>query len=70
MSDRRPIVPALPLGRAAPWVLGAVAAVLLLLGLWRGNGELALLGVVGLAGVVVAFPLSSLLLGRRPHDDP
>lgn len=69
MSEPRLLFPALPLGRFAPWLLGGLAAVLLIVGLWRGPRELALLGVVGLVAVLVAFPLASLLLGRRPDDD-
>ena len=60
--------PGLPLGRSAPWVLGGVSAALIGLGAWQGDRPLLLLGGVGLLAVLVAFPLSSAVMGERPDD--
>jgi hypothetical protein len=64
----RMLLPALPLGRRAPWVLGVIAAAALGWGLWQGDTGYIALGGVGLVGVVVAFPLAGLLL-TAPSED-
>lgn len=53
--------PALPLGRWLPWALAGVGAALIIQGAVTGDGETVLAGVAGLAGVIVAFPLASLV---------
>lgn len=63
---RRPL---LPLGSAAPWVLGAVAAVLLVLGLIGGSREMVFASAVALFVLIVAFPLAALLLGKDHNED-
>lgn len=63
---RRPI---LPLGSAAPWVLGTVGVVLLALGWAAGSRETLAAGAIALAVLVVAFPLAAVLLGREEPDD-
>lgn len=62
--------PALPLGRWLPWVLAAVGALLIARGLASGEREMVLAGAVGLAGVLVAFPLGALATrsGNRQKD--
>jgi hypothetical protein len=64
----RLLFPALPFGRWTPWLLAAASAALIVLGLLQGNAPLGLLGVLGLACVLVAFPLARALLGPEPTD--
>lgn len=59
--------PALPLGRWLPWVLTAVGALLIARGLVSGEREMVLAGAVGLAGVLVAFPVGAFI--TRDHHD-
>jgi len=62
--------PALPLGRWLPWVLAAVGALLIAWGLVTSDREMVLAGAVGLAGVIVAFPVGSRVAQRgEPRDD-
>jgi hypothetical protein len=61
--------PALPLGRWLPWVLVAVSAALILWGIGRNDRETVLAGVIGVLGVLVAFPLGSLVTHRARHHD-
>jgi hypothetical protein len=66
----RLLLPALPLGRRAPWVLAVIAAAALGWGAWQGDAGFILLGAVGLAGVVLALPLTSRLLSPPPAAEP
>lgn len=61
--------PALPLGRWLPWVLAAVGTGLILWGLLASDRETVLAGVVGVAAVLVAFPLGSLVTRRARHQE-
>jgi hypothetical protein len=66
----RLLLPALPRSRALPWVLGCAAVVALAFGLAAGQPAVVTAGAVGLGGVVVAFPLAGLILGREPVEPP
>lgn len=66
----RLLLPALPRSRALPWVLGSVAAIALTFGLAAGQPVLVTAGIVGLGGVVVAFPLAAVIQGREPVEPP
>jgi Zn-dependent membrane protease YugP len=62
-------VPVLPVPRhLLPWILGALSAVLIALGLLFDERGATLLGVVGLFATVVAFPLARVLLGDGDED--
>jgi hypothetical protein len=63
---RRPI---LPLGRWAPLILGVLALGLLLWGAISGSREMVVIGAVGAAGLLVAFPLAEFLLRGGPRDE-
>jgi|GEM_PF-4403788 len=62
--------PTLPLGRWAPLVLGVLALGLLAWGAVADNREMVVLGAVGAAGLLVAFPLAEFLMrgGEDRHD--
>jgi hypothetical protein len=62
---RRPII---PFGTKGPWILGAIALALLVYGLITGSAGLIVVGAVGAAGLLIAFPLAELLLGREESD--
>ena len=65
----RLLLPALPLGRRAPWVLAGVGAAVLGYGLITGEQTTVVVGAIGLAGVIVAFPLARLVL-PKPEQPP
>lgn len=53
---RRPL---LPLGSAAPWVLGLIG----------GSREMVFASAVALFVLIVAFPLAAVLLGKDHNED-
>jgi len=61
--------PVLPLGRLLPWMLGLLGVLLIAWGLVSGEREMVLAGGVGLAGVVVAFPLAAFVLRQQKDGD-
>ena len=63
---RRPII---PFGTKGPWVLAAVALALLVYGVITGSTGLIVIGAIGAVGLLVAFPLAELLLGRERDPD-
>lgn len=65
----RLLLPAFPGGRAMPWVLLGVSAAVLVAGFIRGDGATMAVGGVGLAGVVVGFPLARIVAGKPPPSD-
>lgn len=69
MKRGRLMLPALPFGRATPWLLGVVSAAALAYGLIAGVTEVAILGGAGLALTLLAFPLAHVLLGGEEHPD-
>ncbi len=60
--------PTLRFGRWLPWALVAVGVALVLWGSVNDDRETVLAGVIGLVGVIVAFPLASLVT-RHHHTD-
>jgi len=65
--DLRPggrLLPAFPFKKRLPFVLGAVAAVILVFGVLGDNGAMTALGVLGLAATAFAFFVAPLLIGR------
>jgi hypothetical protein len=68
MSRRRPLLPVLPGGRALPWVLAVAAAAVLAFGLVEGDRATIAVGAAGLLGVLIAFPLARVIVGRPPGD--
>jgi hypothetical protein len=61
--------PTLPFGRWLPWALAAIGGALVARGAVNGDRETVLAGVIGLVGVIVAFPLASLLTRHRQPDE-
>lgn len=61
------LFPVLPGGRALPWVLAALSAGLIGWGALASDSSMLIVGIGGLVGVAVAFPMARLLLGR--HGD-
>lgn len=61
--------PILPFGRWLPWALAAVGGALVARGVVTGDREMVLAGVIGLVGVVVAFPLASVLTRHHGRDE-
>ena len=59
--------PVLPLGRLLPWMLGLLGALLIAWGLLTTDREMVLAGAMGLAGVIVAFPVGAFI--TRDHHD-
>ena len=65
------LFPAFPRPRALPWLLGGGAGAVAVTGLIRGDHETAILGIAGVAGALVAFPLANLIVGRdAPPAEP
>ncbi|MCC6381443.1 MAG: hypothetical protein IT304_02995 [Dehalococcoidia bacterium] len=67
--NARLLLPLLPFPRALPWLLAVVSAGLLAFGYWWDDSPAAVLGAVGLASVIVGFPLAALLLGRSDDGE-
>jgi hypothetical protein len=63
------MLPAFRQKRELPWIAAAVSLVVLVLGAITQDRSLALLGVAGLAMVVIAYPLARFLLGPEPPDE-
>ena len=63
------LLPAVPLGRKAPWILAGVSMAVLTYGLVAGERTTVAVGIIGLAGVIVAFPLARLVL-PKPEQPP
>ena len=62
------LFPAFPQSRALPWILAGTSGAVVAYGLFRGDGPATTVGVVGLAGCLIAFPIARLLLGTPPED--
>jgi hypothetical protein len=61
--------PSFPQRRLLPWALGGVSLAALLFGLVADNEGALAAGVVGLAGVIIAYPLAWLVAGRDGDGD-
>jgi hypothetical protein len=57
--------PAFPQRHLLPWVLGGVSVAAVLYGVVADNEGALLAGSVGLAGVLIAYPLAWLVAGRE-----
>jgi hypothetical protein len=64
--QRKPI---LPLGAKAPWVLAGLAIALAAWGVWTGNDQMILAGVLTAIIGLVVFPLADWLLAKGEQDD-
>ncbi|MFN0146435.1 MAG: hypothetical protein ACKVT1_08000 [Dehalococcoidia bacterium] len=64
------LLPAIPLGRRAPWLLAAVGLALVVFGLATGDRTTLVVGCVGLVGLFVAFPLARLVLPKAEEPPP
>jgi hypothetical protein len=64
--QRKPI---LPLGAKAPWVLAGLAIALAAWGVWTGNDQMVLAGVLAATIGLVVFPLADWLLAKGEQDD-
>ena len=62
-------LPSFPQKRVLPWALAGVSAAVLVAGFVTGNEPLLFLGVVGMAGVAVAYGLAALLPGSEHGED-
>ncbi|MCC7363401.1 MAG: hypothetical protein IT303_03435 [Dehalococcoidia bacterium] len=64
-------MPAFPRPALLPWILAAISAGLLVVGLVQGDTALVAMSVAGVLVGLFSYPLAKLLLGPPPNlDEP